>query len=160
MYQNRIFWFIVYSRYLFDVNDAWCWRMGTFYRQGITELEKGAQSSLCTSQSCREMQFPKIRHDIVTFLNCLMSHVHSLGCEGNDDFLQMIIKEILDTLLFLGPLHELQEHVTSAGSPQGNKVWVIPLLWFTLWYACVYSFMVSFVVSLWHTSLFWWFILL
>ncbi|XP_071548075.1 protein MMS22-like [Panulirus ornatus] len=90
-------------------------------RQGITELEKGAQSSLCTSQSCYEMQYPKIRRDSVTFLNCLASHIYSLGLEGNEDIYQMVIREILDTLLFLGPLHELQEHVTSAGSPQGNK---------------------------------------
>ncbi|XP_069953800.1 protein MMS22-like isoform X2 [Cherax quadricarinatus] len=90
-------------------------------RQGVIELEKGAKSSLCTNQSCHDVQYPKIREDIGTFYNCLVSHVHSLGSEGNEEFLKCVVAEVLDTLLHLGPLHELQQHVTSASSSQGNK---------------------------------------
>nr|XP_045584951.1 protein MMS22-like [Procambarus clarkii]XP_045584952.1 protein MMS22-like [Procambarus clarkii] len=91
------------------------------FRQGVIELEKGAQSALCISQSCHDVQYPKIRQDNVAFLNCLVSYVHSLTCEGNEEFLKSVVAEVMETLLYLGPLHELQEHVTSAGSPQGNK---------------------------------------
>ncbi|XP_042213133.1 protein MMS22-like isoform X2 [Homarus americanus] len=93
----------------------------TAVRQGVTQLERGAQSGLCMTQSCHDVQYPKIRQDIATFLNCLVSYVHTLGCDDNEEFLHSVVAEVLDMLLYLGPLHELPEHVTSASSSQGNK---------------------------------------
>ncbi|ROT73627.1 hypothetical protein C7M84_007953 [Penaeus vannamei] len=90
-------------------------------RQGVTELERGAQSSLCVSQSCYDIQYPKIRKDITTFFNSLVSYVYSQSGDEHREFLLQVVTEVLETLLFLGPLHELPEHVTSASSPQGNK---------------------------------------
>lgn len=93
-----------------------------FFRQGVTELERGAQSSLCVSQSCYDIQYPKIRKDITTFFNSLVSYVYSHSGDEHREYLLQVVTEVLETLLFLGPLHELPEHVTSASSPQGNKV--------------------------------------
>ncbi|XP_064100133.1 protein MMS22-like [Macrobrachium nipponense] len=92
-------------------------------RQAVSELERGAQSNVCLSQSCHDAQYPKVREEVARFFNCLISHVITCGSENicNENFMKNVIAEILDLLLYMHPLHDLPEHVTSASSPRGNK---------------------------------------
>lgn len=71
-----------------------------------------------------------------------MSYVYSQSGDEHREFLLQVVTEVLETLLFLGPLHELPEHVTSASSPQGNKVceFTLHVIWkIYLWFLKEYS---------------------
>ena len=106
--------------------------MYLFSRQAACELERGAHSSVCLSQSCHDVQYPEIRQDVAKFFNVLISHVQTIGSgeSCSEEFLKEVIAEILDLLVFMRPLHELQEHVTSAGSSRGNKVRKSGIFWY------------------------------
>ncbi|XP_068231721.1 protein MMS22-like isoform X2 [Palaemon carinicauda] len=92
-------------------------------RQAVSELERGAQSNVCLSQSCHDAQYPKVREEVARFFNGLISHMVTCasGNACNENFVKTVIAEILDLLLYMRPLHDLPEHVTSSGSPRGNK---------------------------------------
>lgn len=96
------------------------------YRQCVVELEKGAQSSFSMhhypgTPTSPATPYPGLRQDSATFLSALSSLVYGLG-PGEEAFLGEVMQEVVQTLAFLGPLHQLPHHVITAASPQGNKV--------------------------------------
>lgn len=62
-----------------------------------------------------------LRQDSATFLSALTSLMYGLG-PGEVVFVGKVIQEVVQTLVFVGPLHQLPHHVITAASPQGNKV--------------------------------------
>ncbi|KAG0716880.1 Protein MMS22-like [Chionoecetes opilio] len=93
-------------------------------RQCVVELEKGAQSSFSLHHypgtSTHATQYPGLRQQSVTFLTALTSLVYTLG-PGEEAFLGEVMREVIQTLVFVGPLHQMPHHVITAASPQGNK---------------------------------------
>ena len=91
----------------------------------MVELEKGAQSSFSLHDypgtSTHAASYPCLRQDGFTFLAALASHVYGLG-EGEEAFLGQVMEEVVQTLVFFGPLHQMPHHVITAASAQGNKV--------------------------------------
>ncbi|KAG0722312.1 Protein MMS22-like [Chionoecetes opilio] len=93
-------------------------------RHCVVELEKGAQSSFSLHHypgtSSHATQYPGLRQQSVTFLTALTSLVYTLG-PGEEAFLGEVMREVMQTLVFVGPLHQMPHHVITAASPQGNK---------------------------------------
>lgn len=73
----------------------------------------------------------QLRQETVTLYNCLWLFSHEQLCKDNTDnytagdtvtVARNLAAALLDILRFIGPLHQLQQHVTAAASPQGNAV--------------------------------------
>ncbi|KAK3873482.1 hypothetical protein Pcinc_021512 [Petrolisthes cinctipes] len=92
-------------------------------RHGISELERGAQSSFTPSltPAPHTTQYAQLREDVAIFFTHLAAYTHSLKERDELDFLKQVDECVLGLLRYLGPLHHLQGHVTTAASPQGNK---------------------------------------
>ncbi|KAK8401117.1 hypothetical protein O3P69_002698 [Scylla paramamosain] len=93
-------------------------------RQCVVELEKGAQSSFSLHHfpgtSTHATPYPGLRQESSTFLAALASYVYGLG-PGEEAFLVQVMQEVVQTLVFVGPLHDMPHHVITAASAQGNK---------------------------------------
>ncbi|KAK4301907.1 hypothetical protein Pmani_025978 [Petrolisthes manimaculis] len=94
-------------------------------RHGITELERGAQStftpSLTPAAAPHTTQYGQLREDVAIFFTHLAAYTHSLKGREESHFLKQVDECVLGLLRYLGPLHHLQGHVTTAASSQGNK---------------------------------------
>ncbi|CAL4099468.1 unnamed protein product, partial [Meganyctiphanes norvegica] len=94
----------------------------SYVRQGFLELERGAHSRASVSRSFHDDRYSKIRYNIAEFYSLLSNHVYSLESpKENEDFFFDLLIKIKEILVFIGPFYSLPDHVTSAGSSQGNE---------------------------------------
>lgn len=91
-------------------------------RQGFLELESGAHSRASVSRSFHDERYSKIRHSIASFFSLLSNHVYNLESpKENEEFYFDLLIKMKELLVFIGPLYSLPDHITSAGSSQGNE---------------------------------------